>query len=301
MVKSMTGYGRGECMRHDWKFAVEIKTVNHRYCDISIRLPQVMNPYEDRIRKILASGINRGKVDVYIRMETLGHPPVKINVNTAVADAYASALHKLLDRYPVPDQITLSMLAAGPNVFTVDSSMSTADEEEMRSKAWEALEIALRAAADQLEEMRLSEGKALQADISVRRSRLTEVIDEIKTRLPIVQQDYENRLRERVEEVLAHLPNGEPDESRLIVELALFADRCNIEEELIRLESHLKQLNHILDEDDAVGRKLDFLVQELNREANTIGSKANDITVSQLVIDLKSEIEKIREQVQNVE
>ena len=302
MIRSMTGYGRGESMGYDWKCTVEIKALNHRYCDISVRIPPMMNPFEDNIRKILAKEIHRGKLEVYIRIDSFGQQPVKIEINASMADAYMKALHKLLERYAVPDQATLAMLASYPDVFMVDKTVT----DELRSRIWTVLERAVREALKQFNEMRKREGDALYTDVLLKRSRLQELLKDIKLRLPETVKEYEKRLRDRIAEVITHLPEGgrslsDTDENRLLVELALYADRVCIDEEITRLESHLQQLDHIMAEEDAVGRKLDFLVQELHREANTIGSKTSDTTISRLIIDMKSEIEKIREQVQNVE
>ena len=303
MIRSMTGYGRSENMGLDWKCTVEVKAVNHRYCDISIRMPHSMNPYEDRIRKMLSKQVRRGKVDVHIRVESFGQEPVKIDINAGAADAYVKALHDLRDRYAISDQITLDTLTSYPDVFMVDKAIT----DETRSLIWSVLEKAVADACAQFNEMRRTEGNALLTDILAKRANITDLLEQIKARLPTAAQEYEKRLRERVKEVLAQLAEAdssisvEPDESRLLVELALYADRVCIDEEITRLESHLHQLDHIMAEDDAIGRKLDFLVQELNREVNTIGSKNGDITISKLVIDMKSETEKIREQVQNVE
>ena len=297
MLRSMTGYGRGECIRQDWKCSAEIKSVNHRFCDISIRLPSMMNPYEDRIRKLVAKEVHRGKVDVYIRIDSLGLQPVNIDVNLAVADAYFKAFDKIKTRFTVPDEVTLEMLASKPDVFMVDKSVT----DDQRSLVWSPLEEALNIAVSQFNEMRIVEGKTLHGDIMARRFRIIDCLSQVKERIPIAALEYKKRLEERITDVLANMPEAELDESRIIMELALYADRVCIDEEITRLESHLSQFDSILTEPDTVGRKLDFLIQELNREVNTIGSKSGDIELSKLVIDMKSEIEKIREQVQNVE
>ena len=297
MIRSMTGYGRGESMGYDWKCTVELKAVNHRYCDISIRIPPMMNPFEDRIRKILAKEIGRGKVDMYVRIDSFGQQMAKVEINTGMADAYMKALHKLLERYAVPDQATLAMLASYPDVFVVDKSVT----EEARNRIWAVLERSIQEAVAEFNSMRLAEGKALHLDILTKRTHLIDLLREIKAKTPEIAKDYEKRLRTRVDEVLKQIQGAEPDESRLLVELAIFTERACVDEEIIRIESHLRQLDSIMAEEEAMGRKLDFLVQELHREVNTIGSKTANATISKLVIDMKSEIEKIREQVQNVE
>ena len=297
MIRSMTGYGRGECILWDWKCTVEIKSVNHRYCDITIRLPHMMNPYEDRVRKMLARDIRRGKVDAYIRLDSLGQHPIKIEVNFALAEAYFKALNMLLERYIVPDQITLAMLASNPDVFMTDSNIT----DETKKQIWQVTEKAVNDAIVQFNDMRMNEGYSMYEDIMEKCSHIMEILREVKLRLPIASQEYKKRLTQRISEVLSQMPKAELDESRLMMELAIYADKVNIDEELTRIDSHLEQFYHIMTEDDAVGRKLDFLIQELHREINTIGSKTGDVATSKHVIDMKSEIEKIREQVQNVE
>ena len=302
MVKSMTGYGRGEFTRNEWRFITEIKAVNHRYCDISIKMPSVMNPFEDRIRKLLSRDIKRGKVDVLIRLDSYGQQNVKIHVNTQIADAYTKALYSLQDKYHVSDGLTLQMLASLPDIFTVDKSVE--HEEELGYRMWEVLEPAIQNATKNFNDMRQSEGRNILGDILSKRKDVLELMKEIKIRAPFVAKEHEKRLRERIAEVLRLAPEAgfeEKDESRILLELALYSDRIAIDEEIARIESHIEQLSYILTEKDAVGRKLDFLIQELNREANTIASKANDRELSKLVIEMKSKIEKIREQVQNVE
>lgn len=297
MIRSMTGYGRGESTGYDWHCTVELKVVNHRYQDITVRMPPIMNSYEDQVRKILSKEIHRGKIDAYVRIESLGQQPVKVDVNFSVTDAYMKAIHKLLERYTVPDQATLSLLATYPEVFTVDKSLS----EEAKTRIWVVLERTVKQACDQLGEMREEEGKVMCADMMMKCTNLSDMLKEVKARHPEAAVDFDKRLRKRIDEVLKEIPSAEPDESRLLVELAMYAERANIDEEIIRLESHLKQLDKTMSTAGSVGRKLDFLVQEMHREVNTIGSKTGDLVISRLVIDMKSEIEKIREQVQNVE
>jgi len=296
----MTGYGRGELMQGDWRCVAEIKAVNHRYCDISIRMPSMINPFEDSIRKMLSVDVSRGKVDIYIRVDSFGQTPAKIDVNMGVANSYIEALNKLVDNFDVPDKPSLAMLASHHDVFMVDKSVS----DETRSAVWAVVESTLKDAVKQFTDMRLKEGQALLQDIFQKCNAICTLLEEVKQRLPHLAEDYEKRLRSRIDEMLKHLQDSSiepPDESRIITELAIYAERIAVDEEITRLESHLAQFDNILNSNEAVGRKLDFLVQELNREVNTIGSKSNDVTISKLVIEMKSEIEKIREQVQNVE
>ena len=290
-------------MQADWRCVAEIKAVNHRYCDISIRMPSMINPFEDSIRKMLSAYVHRGKVDIYIRVDSFGQTAAKIEINMGVANSYIEALNKLVDSFDVPDRPTLAMLASNHDVFMVDKSIS----DETRNEVWSIVEATLKEAVKQFTEMRLKEGQALSQDILQKRDRLLVLLEDIKRRVPHLSEDYEKRLRDRIDEMLKHLQDASispPDESRIITELAIYAERICIDEEITRLESHLAQFDSIVSDKESaepVGRKLDFLVQELNREVNTIGSKSNDVETSKLVIEMKSEIEKIREQVQNVE
>ena len=290
-------------MQADWRCIAEIKAVNHRYCDISIRMPSMINPYEDSIRKMLSADVHRGKVDIYIRVDSFGQTPAKIEVNMGVANSYMEALNKLVDNFDVSDKPTLAMLASNHDVFMVDKSIS----DETRSAVWSVVETTLKEAVKQFTDMRLKEGQALLQDVLLKRDRLLNLLENVKQRVPHLSEDYEKRLRSRIDEMLKHLQDASispPDESRILMELAIYAERVCVDEEITRLESHLVQFDSIMSDkksDEPVGRKLDFLVQELNREVNTIGSKSNDVAISKLVIEMKSEIEKIREQVQNVE
>lgn len=297
MIKSMTGYGHGECLSHDRRFKVEIKSVNHRYGDITIKLPRFLNAFEDRVRKRLAKDIQRGKADVYIHFETFAERDMRVSVNTAFADAYEKALRDLTNRYGLTEPVTLSSMTAHPDVFSIEkNSVDETTEQEL----WETLQTALEEALTRFNAMREAEGRALHKDLSAKRERIAALLAQVKLRAPAIAAEYAERLHERISEALA-AANASPDEGRLLTEIALFADRSSIDEEITRLDSHLSQMGEILAQPEAVGRKLDFLVQELNREANTIGSKSNDAALTRLVIDLKSEVEKIREQVQNIE
>ncbi|MCL1997368.1 MAG: YicC family protein [Turicibacter sp.] len=297
MIKSMTGYGRSEGEKYNFRCTVEIKSLNHRYCDVYIRMPSFMNMYEDGVRKTILKRVKRGKIDVVINIDLFG--TFDVSVNTVATDAYAKALHKLLNRYPVPDTITLALLASYPEAFTINKSVS----ESERERLWEALRLIVEQATENLVKMRQTEGKALFANILSKRTIIADLIKQIRTRLPQSSLDYETRIRAKVAETLERLSTlGKTmDEGRILFELALFTDRIAIDEELTRLEIHLNQLQTVLSETDSVGRKLDFLLQEMQREINTIASKSVDIFISKLVIDIKSELEKIREQVQNVE
>ena len=305
MPKSMTGFGRGECIRYDRRFKVEIKAVNHRYNDITIKLPRFLNPFEDRIKKRLSRDIARGKVDVWVNFESYTQKDVAVNINEAFADAYMDALHSLMHRYNwgdhVPAEYGLEILARNPDILAFDRYETTVSTSETQAELWETLEEALELALTQFNGMREAEGTALTKDIGEKARRIKTILAQLTARSPIAVEEHATKLRERISDMLDKLGH-QVDESRFLTEVALLADRSTVDEELTRLDSHLSQLATMLDDAGAVvGRKLDFLVQELNREANTIGSKSADIELAQLVVELKSEIEKIREQVQNIE
>ena len=304
MPRSMTGFGRGECIHYDRRFKVEIKAVNHRYNDITIKLPRFLNPFEDRIRKRLSCDIARGKVDVWVNFESYTHKDIAVNVNEAYADAYMNALSALMERYNwgdnIPAQSGLELLARNPDILTFDRFEAAVSANETQAEMWETLEDALEKALAQFNTMRETEGEALAHDMSDKGKRIKSILIQLTARSPIVVEEHAAKLRERISEMLANLGH-QMDESRFLTEVALLADRSTIDEELTRLDSHLLQLATMLKESGAIGRKLDFLVQELNREANTIGSKSADVELARLVVELKSEVEKIREQVQNIE
>ena len=295
MIQSMTGYGKGECTLYNRKFSVEIKSVNHRYNDITIKLPRVMNAFEDKMRAILTASVSRGKTDVYVNYESFSQNDIKVALNEALADAYIEKLNALDARYALNEAPSLALLARFPDVLSVERN---ADTDETAAEMWEALEGALRVAVERFVAMRTREGAALKADILKKCEQIRVIVADITTRSPLIAQEYREKLIARVQEALGE---SNIDEARLILEVTIFADRSCIDEELTRLDSHLSQMAVILEETETIGRKLDFLVQEMNREINTIGSKSNDLEITRLVVDAKSEIEKIREQVQNIE
>ena len=304
MPKSMTGFGRGECIRYDRRFKVEIKAVNHRYSDITIKLPRFLNPFEDRLRKRLSRDIARGKVDVWVNFESYTQKDVAVNINKAFADAYVSAMNELMYRYEwgktVPAEYGLELLARNPDVITFDKFEAASNSEDTQAEFWETLNEAMELALAQFNGMRVAEGEALARDISEKAQRIKSILSQLTARVPIVMEEHITKLRERITDMLERMGH-QMDESRFITEVAILADRGTVDEELTRLDSHLSQLATMLTETGAIGRKLDFLVQELNREANTIGSKSTDVELARLVVELKSEVEKIREQVQNIE
>lgn len=292
MARSMTGYGRGENSAHDRKFIVEIKSVNHRYNDISIKLPRSMNSLEDKIRKILMKSIFRGKTDVYINFETFSTDDIVVKLDEVLADAYVEKLNILKEKYGIASDDALGLIARFPDIISVEKA------QEDESVIWDTLEPALNQAIEKFVLMRTIEGEALKKDIIKKAEHIIDMVKKIKERSPIVVKEYKEKLETRLNELLGDV---KIDEQRLATEVAIIADKGCVDEELTRLESHFVQLNSILENEDLVGRKLDFLVQEMNREANTTASKSNDIEITRLTIELKSEIEKIREQIQNLE
>ncbi|MDR1559968.1 MAG: YicC family protein [Clostridiales bacterium] len=296
MIRSMTGYGRGECTLLDRKFTVEIKSVNHRYNDITIKQPRVLNAFEDSLRKMISREVFRGKTDVYINMETYSKDDIRVSVNTPLADAYAEQIKALRDRYDMyPKTIQVDTLLNYPDIFIVEKNM---DNDQKHQEIWEALETALSMALNSFIKMRTTEGAAIYSDILEKKASISALTARVKERAPFVAREYGEKLRQRISEALN---TTALDEARLLTEITLMADRACVDEELTRLESHIEQLGTILNNTEPNGRKLDFLVQEMNREVNTIGSKSNDLEITKLVVELKSEVEKIREQVQNIE
>lgn len=292
MVRSMTGFGRGECSRDGREFTVEIKTVNHRYFDIFIKMPRQIGILEDRVRELVSKAISRGKIDVYITYTNYGSDSKHVTIDEQLAKAYLTALEELKDKFSLADDISVSLLSKYPDVMKVEQCEE--DEEQL----WEILKAAVEDAVASLVRMREAEGEAMKKALLERADVVEGVIEGIAARAPEVPKEYKTKLTDRISDLLEQQT---VDENRIAMEVALFADRCSIDEELVRLRSHFGQMRQILGMDQPVGRKLDFLVQEMNREINTIGSKANDLEITRLVVDVKSEIEKIREQVQNIE
>lgn len=291
-VRSMTGYGRGEHIAEDRKFTIELKSVNHRYNDISIKLPRSLASIEDKIKKHIMKQVFRGKTDVYVSFETFALDDVEVKLNEALAKAYYEKLKVLQSSIGFDGGNLLDLTAKFPDVITVEKSQK--DE----SVIWDALLPALDEAVTRFASMRQTEGEALKKDILAKGKRILTLVGEVKERSPLVVEEYREKLNNRLKDLLGGI---DVDPQRIATEVAVFADRGCVDEEITRLESHLVQLADILDKGGQVGRKLDFLVQEMNRESNTIASKANDIQIVQATIELKSEIEKIREQIQNLE
>ncbi len=290
----MTGFGRGEYMDGEHRFIVEIKAVNHRYNEIVIRMPKSLGSLEDKIRKTVAATLQRGRIDVFVSLDEYGEKNRLVRVDKELAIAYHKALKELGEIIAAPADDNVHQLARYPEVLRVEEV--AADVEVLAAK----LQAALTAAVDNLMAMRLAEGANIQADMLARVDKIAERICLIESRAPQVVSEYREKLLGRMRDLLATV-GAQPDETRLLQEAALFADRIGIDEELVRLRSHLVQLRETLLADDAVGRKLDFIVQEVNRETNTIASKANDFAMANVVVEIKSEIEKVREQIQNIE
>ena len=292
MIKSMTGYGRGEAVLHGRPITVEVRSVNNRYLDCTVKLPRIYVFAEDAIKAAVQSHISRGKVDVFITIGPSESGDVSISVNRPVADGYYAALCALRDAYGLKDDISVSLMSRFQDVFLVEKTQE--DLEAVSADICSVLELALR----DFDAMRLREGEKLGHDVLSRAASIEGLVSKVEVRSPGIVTDYRARLTAKMTEVLQ---NTQLDESRILTEAAIYADKVAVDEETVRLRSHLSQLRHLLQQEGAIGRKLDFLIQEFNREANTIGSKCNDIETAGYVVDIKAEIEKIREQIQNME
>ena len=288
----MTGYGRAEETIRGHHVTVEIKSVNHRYFEFGCCTPRGYAFLDDKIKTYLQSRLSRGKVDVYVSVETLEDAPVEVLVNHSLAEGYVKALQEISERYALRNDLTAMGLSRYPDLFSVHKTPE--NEEEI----WSAVSQVLAAATDRFLEMRRQEGERMKADVLGRAAKIMELVAEIEQRSPESVSEYEKKLRQKIQEMLG---DTQVDEQRLLTETAIFADKVAVAEETVRLRSHFEQMKAMLSSDEAVGRKLDFLVQEMNREANTIGSKCCDASIAYKVVDIKAEIEKIREQIQNIE
>ena len=295
MFKSMTGFGRGEYHDSDHRFTVEIRAVNHRFNDIILKIPKTLGGLEDRVRKSIAGTLARGRIDVVVTADDFMERSRIIRVDKGLAGGYYQAVKDVADACGL-DIRTVSPydIAKFPDVLKVEE---TSEDLEV---LWPKLSEAIDQALGNLMAMRTAEGESLYRDLTARIERIRDLGAAIAVRAPAIVDEYREKLRERCREILSEV-NAAPDEGRLLQEVAIMADRTNITEELVRLESHLDQFGAAMRGENAVGRKLDFILQELNRETNTIGSKANDMSTSGLMVELKSEIEKVREQIQNIE
>ena len=292
MIKSMTGFGRCEIQQDSKKFTVELKSVNHRYLDVNIRMPKKLNFFETSIRTLLKSYANRGKVDIFITYEDLSQAQSSVKYNPLIAAEYMKYFKQMEEEFGLENDINVSALARFPEVLTMEEQVE--DEEEL----WNGLKKALEGAFAQFVETRITEGENLKKDILAKLTFLEQEVSAVEERSPQIVAEYRQKLEEKVAELLA---DTQMEENRLAAEVILDADKIGTDEEVVRLKSHIQHMRATLEEKEGIGRKLDFIAQEMNREANTILSKANDIEVSNHAISLKTEIEKIREQIQNIE
>ena len=293
MAISMTGFGRGEYKDDNYQFLVECKTINHKYADINIRLPRKLSFLEDKARILIKDYVKRGRVDLYIKLDLLGSEDVNLKFDEGLATQYVSILKQIRDKFDLADDISVMNIAKFPDV------VKSEEKEEDEELLWSMFKKALEDALIKLKEMRAEEGKKLADDIIMRSNLLKNYIEQIENYSYNVVNDYKEKLNNRIGELLE-----DPsiiDENRLAQEVAIYADKCSITEEIVRFKSHIEQLKNTVVKDDSIGRKIDFLIQEMNRETNTIGSKSSDINITNLVVEVKSELEKIREQIQNIE
>ena len=292
MIKSMTGYGRAVETINGREFTVELRSVNNRYLDCTVKLPRSLSFAEEAVKQAVKQAVSRGKVDVFITVKSENTDDTKISLNAAVVEGYLSAMRQLVTEYGVKDDISVSVLSRMNDVFTVEKP--EVDEEQLKADLMSVLEKALAG----YNAMRSTEGAALDQDLRSRGETILELVSQVEAGNGQTVIDYRTRLYNKLKEVLA---NTNIDESRILTEAAIFADKVAVDEETVRLRSHLQQMNTMLSGGGAVGRKLDFLLQEMNREANNIGSKCTDVNLARIVVDIKAELEKIREQTQNIE
>lgn len=292
MIKSMTGFGRCEAVTDECKISVEIKAVNHRYLDLSIKMPKKFNYFEAAMRTLLKDYIQRGKVDVFITYEDYTEDQVSLKYNSTLAAEYMKNFEKMAEQFGLEDDVTVSMLSRCPEVLTMEQVPE--DEEHM----WAMLQEVLKGAAENFVETRLREGESLKNDLIGKLDHMLSMVDFIEERSPKILEEYRQRLGDKVRELLQ---NSTIDESRILTEVTVFADKICVDEETVRLRSHIEGMKKELLAGGSVGRKLDFIAQEMNRESNTILSKSNDLEISDQGILLKTEIEKVREQIQNIE
>ncbi len=292
MLKSMTGYGRGQAVTEKWDITVEIKSVNHRYFEWSAKLPKAFLFLEDKLKQKVQEMVSRGKVEVLLSVYSVGSQSVEVEVNEAVASNYVNALRKVAPLLSLEDNIKVTDLMRFSDIFTI--KRVEVNEDELWNEVSEVADVALASFI----EMKEKEGEKLKDDVLGRRTSIENMLSEIEKRSPMLKGEYYERLYQKIKELLE---DKNVEESRLVTEAGIFADKVAVDEETVRLRSHLHQLSELLSTDEPVGRKLDFLVQEMNREVNTIGSKSQDIAIARMVVDMKAEIEKIREQIQNIE
>ena len=292
MVKSMTGYGRAVETVNGREFTVEIRSVNNRYLDCTVKLPRSFSFAEEAVKAAVKAAVSRGKVDVYISVRSETEADVQVTLNKPVLEGYLAAMRQMVADYGVKDDISVSTLSRMSDVFVVDKPK--ADEDQLKADLLSVVDKALTA----YDAMRITEGLALENDLRSRANTILELVAQVEEQNPKTVSEYRKRLEEKMREVLE---NKSIDESRILTEAAIFADKVAVDEETVRLRSHLEQMDEMLRGNGGIGRKLDFLLQEMNREANTTGSKCSDVKVARIVVDIKAELEKIREQTQNIE
>ncbi len=292
MIKSMTGFGRCEVSEGSRKIIAEIKSVNHRYLDLSMKMPKKLSVFDSEIRTILKEYLERGKVDVYITYENFGESETALSYHAQTARQYVEYFRLMAEEFGLENDVKVSDLARCPEVLVMEQ------QEEDEGEIWSLLEKAIRGAGEKIAEARIREGEALKADLLAKLDKIQGAVDFIVERSPQTIAEYREKLENKVRELLGDV---QLDESRIATEVTIFADKICVDEEMVRLKSHIEATRAALVKGGGIGRKLDFIAQEMNREANTTLSKANDLAVSQRAIDLKTDIEKVREQIQNIE
>lgn len=292
MIKSMTGFGRSEIVKGNRKISVEIKSVNHRYLEAGIKMPKKLNVFESRMRDLLKKYATRGKIDIFINYEDDSENQVNLKFNQNIADEYMAIFNNMSEKYNLKNDMTVGGLARFPEVITMDEVQE--DEEEL----WHFIEEAMKVALEQFVNTRILEGENLKKDLLGKLDHMEELVTFVEKRSPEIMKEYRSKLESKVKELLG---DTTIDESRIATEVIIYADKICVDEETVRLRSHIEHARKCLNEEGGIGRKMDFIAQEMNREANTTLSKANDIEISNAAIDLKTEIEKVREQIQNIE
>ena len=292
LVKSMTGYGRAVETVNGRQFTVELRSVNNRYLDCSVKAPRMLSFAEEAVKQAVKNSISRGKVDVFVTLHSENGVDATVTLNTAVVEGYLAAMQQMAEKYPVNNDISVSLLSRMPEVFSVEKP--EVDEDQLLADLMGVVTKAL----ESYDAMRVAEGKALENDLRSRGATIEELVSQVEAGNAQTVVDYRQRLENKLREVLS---STNIDEGRILTEAAIFADKVAVDEETVRLRSHLQQMYGMLQSGGAVGRKLDFLLQEMNREANTIGSKCTDVRLARIVVEIKAELEKIREQTQNIE
>ncbi len=291
MIKSMTGFGRGTYLNENREYSIEIKSVNHKYCDISIKMPRAISYLEENIKKQIQSAISRGKVDIFINFNNSSEIGRNIKINTEIANLYIKELKKLAANTNIIDNVNVMEITKLPDVLSIKN-------EEDEDIIWNELTIPLKEALDNFISMRTIEGEKIKSDLENRINNISKKVEEISRFSTGLVEDYVVKLRERIKELI---DIEKVDENRLAQEVVIYADKCSVQEEITRLNSHISQFKTLINSNQACGKKIDFLLQEMNRETNTIGSKANNLELTNFVIDIKTELEDIREQIQNIE